>query len=178
MRPTLTGHERIDQRSIALHAAIARKLEADPRLLAIARDNIDRWWDTDGGSRPSLAEWRAILGRSAAIGAESIAESNEQGLYNVPSLQPGANDFFANQAGQNPPPFKFNQFGGTSQPAARVSRIIRICGLSAAYRRYDISSVIGMNRQPACDFRAEHLEPFGVRAAIFSWICGVKSPKL
>ena len=77
MRPTLAGHERIDQRSIALHAAIARKLEADPRLLVIARDNINRWWDTAGGSRPYFAEWREILERPPREIVALLAEDTE-----------------------------------------------------------------------------------------------------
>ena len=63
MRPALTGHERIDQRSLALHRAIANKLQADPRLLGIARDNIARWWAAAGGSRPyrPMIEIAALL---------------------------------------------------------------------------------------------------------------------
>ena len=37
------GHQRIDRRSLAMHRAIAGKLRADPSLLAIAHENLDRW---------------------------------------------------------------------------------------------------------------------------------------
>ena len=57
------GHRRIDERSVALHHAIAEKLRARPELLEIARDNLDRWYAGAGGSRPYLDQWRQILDR-------------------------------------------------------------------------------------------------------------------
>ena len=56
-----SGHERIDQRSLAMHRAIAQKLRAQPELLQIARDNIERWYPGAGGSKPYLDEWRRML---------------------------------------------------------------------------------------------------------------------
>jgi hypothetical protein len=58
-----SNHVVLDLRSLALHAAIARKIERDPRLLAQARRNLDRWRKTRGREPHALAEWRAILGR-------------------------------------------------------------------------------------------------------------------
>ena len=52
-------HEWIDQRSLALHDAVADKLEADPELLDVARANLQRWLATT--SRPALLEWRRLL---------------------------------------------------------------------------------------------------------------------
>ena len=43
MSGALTGHRRIDARSLAMHRAIAEKVRADPSLLAIAYRNLDRW---------------------------------------------------------------------------------------------------------------------------------------
>jgi hypothetical protein len=51
MAGVLGGHQRIDQRSLALHRAIAGKLRADPSLLAVADDNLDRWSKENGRSR-------------------------------------------------------------------------------------------------------------------------------
>jgi hypothetical protein len=51
MTGALRGHDRIDWRSLALHRAIAEKL-ADPSLLAIAFDNLDRWSKERGRSQP------------------------------------------------------------------------------------------------------------------------------
>ena len=78
MRLVLTGHERIDRRSIAMHAAIANKLRADPDLLAIAHANIGRWWNSAGGSRPYLAAWREILERPLPEIADLIVLDTER----------------------------------------------------------------------------------------------------
>jgi hypothetical protein len=53
------SHEWIDQRSLALHEAVAAKLEADPTLLNVARANLHRWLSTS--ARPALIEWRQVL---------------------------------------------------------------------------------------------------------------------
>ncbi len=58
-----TGHERLDARSLALHRAVAEKLRARPELLDIAHDNLNRWYETAGRSRPYLDAWRDILQR-------------------------------------------------------------------------------------------------------------------
>ena len=55
------GHERIDQRSLALHHAVAEKLRAQPSLICIARENLERWAATAGRSTPYLDEWTRIL---------------------------------------------------------------------------------------------------------------------
>jgi len=55
------GHERIDQRSLALHRAVAEKLRTTPALVAIARENLERWAATAGRSSPYLDEWSRIL---------------------------------------------------------------------------------------------------------------------
>jgi hypothetical protein len=37
------SHEWIDRRSLALHEAVAAKLEQEPALLGVARANVKRW---------------------------------------------------------------------------------------------------------------------------------------
>jgi len=61
MSVALRGHQRIDQRSLALHRAIADKLRENPALLEIARDNLDRWSAANGRSQPYWDAWREIL---------------------------------------------------------------------------------------------------------------------
>jgi hypothetical protein len=63
MTGALGGHQRLDQRSLALHRAIADKLRADPALLGVAYDNLDRWSQQKGRSQPYLDAWREILNR-------------------------------------------------------------------------------------------------------------------
>lgn len=52
-------HEWIDQRSLALHQAVATKLEAQPDLLEVARANLERW--LANSSAATLQEWRRLL---------------------------------------------------------------------------------------------------------------------
>ena len=57
------GHQRLDRRSLALHRAIADKLAANPALIAIARENLERWSLSRGRSQPYWDAWREILGQ-------------------------------------------------------------------------------------------------------------------
>ena len=56
------SHDWVDRRSLALHDAIAAKIEADPGLVDVARGNLLRWI----GQRPSraLLEWLELLDRT------------------------------------------------------------------------------------------------------------------
>ena len=44
-----------------MHRAIAEKLRRQPGLLTIARENLERWQEQAGRSRPYLDQWRRIL---------------------------------------------------------------------------------------------------------------------
>jgi len=71
------GHERIDQRSLAMHRAIAAKLRHDPGLIAIALDNLDRWSRKRVRAQPYLDEWREILQRPLPDVLALIVEESE-----------------------------------------------------------------------------------------------------
>lgn len=58
----MRSHEWIDQRSLALHAAVAAKLEARPQLLDVARANLQRWLAS--GPVAALREWQELLDRT------------------------------------------------------------------------------------------------------------------
>jgi hypothetical protein len=57
----LRGHERIDQRSIALHAAIARRLETNPERWQIVRENLNKQLEMGGRSRPYTLAWQKLV---------------------------------------------------------------------------------------------------------------------
>ena len=78
MSGSLCGHERIDQRSLALHRAIAEKLRSNPSLIAVARDNVDRWSLANGRSQPYGDAWREIICRPLGEVLELILEDSEQ----------------------------------------------------------------------------------------------------
>jgi hypothetical protein len=52
-------HEWIDRRSLALHTAVAKKLEARPELVDVARANLARWRSTNPA--PALQDWQDLL---------------------------------------------------------------------------------------------------------------------
>jgi hypothetical protein len=53
------SHEWIDRRSLALHEAVAAKLEAQPQLLDVARTNLQRWLSANPSA--VLREWWQLL---------------------------------------------------------------------------------------------------------------------
>jgi hypothetical protein len=55
----MRSHEWIDRRSLALHEAVAAKLEVDPDLLEVARANLRRWLTT--APRPAWLEWYRLI---------------------------------------------------------------------------------------------------------------------
>jgi hypothetical protein len=62
--PGLLKHRIIEARSLAMHCLIARKIEADRRLLRTARRNLEKWIARYGEGTPrALEEWREILDR-------------------------------------------------------------------------------------------------------------------
>ncbi|MGP0008035.1 MAG: hypothetical protein ACLPIG_04905 [Methylocella sp.] len=60
MEPFHSDHNRLDERSLALHALVAQKVQAAPALLDKARENICRWQQA-GSPSLALAEWEQIL---------------------------------------------------------------------------------------------------------------------
>ncbi|MBI4657931.1 MAG: hypothetical protein HY735_03620 [Verrucomicrobia bacterium] len=55
----MRSHEWIDQRSLALHDAVAKKLAEHPELLEVARRNLRRWLAQN--RQPALLEWQHLL---------------------------------------------------------------------------------------------------------------------
>ena len=78
MRVPLRGHQRIDQRSLALHRAIAGKLRDEPALMAIAHENIERWSRSEGRSQPYWDAWREILSRPLPEILDLLGEESER----------------------------------------------------------------------------------------------------
>ena len=70
MEPFYSDHNRIDERSLALHRLIAEKVRAAPDLLEKARENLRRWREASGGLSPALTEWAEFL---AAPGCQVVA---------------------------------------------------------------------------------------------------------
>lgn len=55
----MRSHEWLDRRSLALHEAVAAKIEARPELVEVARGNLTRWLRTHPAA--ALLEWQRLL---------------------------------------------------------------------------------------------------------------------
>jgi hypothetical protein len=78
MNAPVQGHQRLDRRSLSLHRAIAEKLRANPALLAIAVENLDRWTLARGRSQPYWDAWREILKQPLSDILDLLTEDSER----------------------------------------------------------------------------------------------------
>jgi hypothetical protein len=72
-------HEWVDQRSLALDQAIARRLEQQPELLQKAKANLTRWIEQEQPGVPRvLREWEEILDNWPVERILELLRSSEQ----------------------------------------------------------------------------------------------------
>lgn len=79
-RPGYSSHRLLEARSLAMHAVIAQKIDRDPKLLDIPRNNLKRWnarWEKEPPSW--YGEWRGIMNRPWPEIAAIITEPSEEG---------------------------------------------------------------------------------------------------
>jgi hypothetical protein len=73
-----SDHQRLDARSLALHCLVARKLLANPALIAHARNTLARWRAQAAEPVPSyFLEWGRILEGSPGEIAAFLASMRE-----------------------------------------------------------------------------------------------------
>lgn len=80
MKPVHSDHSRLDERSLALHQLVARKVLADPALLKKAQENLRRWQTLDGSPSLALSEWADILSGPVDQVARFLAEPSERAI--------------------------------------------------------------------------------------------------
>jgi hypothetical protein len=62
LRSVARRHDWVDERSRALHAAIADKIRNHPELLEIPKANIARWMkDASDAVQPALQTWKTMI---------------------------------------------------------------------------------------------------------------------
>lgn len=80
VRPVYSSHRLLEARSLAMHAVAAQKIDRDPRLLDIPRNNLKRWsarWEKE---TPAWYDrWCAIMERPWPEIAAVITELSEAG---------------------------------------------------------------------------------------------------
>jgi len=79
METFASDHDRLDERSLALHRLVAEKVRAASDLLDKARENLRRWEALDGYVSPALAEWTRILAAPANQIVALLVERSERG---------------------------------------------------------------------------------------------------
>ena len=70
------SHEWIDARSLALHEAVAAKLESRPQLIEQVRANVARWLARDRNS--ALLEWAELLDRHQVDVIAALLRSRDE----------------------------------------------------------------------------------------------------
>ena len=77
--PLWSDHRIAEARSLTMHVAAVRRIEADPELLERARATLRRWLEQHAGQTPrALLEWRRLLARPwPEIAARATALSEE-----------------------------------------------------------------------------------------------------
>lgn len=75
-----SSHRLLEARSLAMHAVIAARIEREPKLLDIARNNLRRWRARWKGGAPAWhREWCEILNRPWPEIAAILTEPSEEG---------------------------------------------------------------------------------------------------
>jgi len=69
---------RIEERSLALHQVIARRLREKPEFLQVAKNNLERWIKRDG-ELPAWMEWENILRKPITQIVDLMVSTSEKG---------------------------------------------------------------------------------------------------
>lgn len=75
-----SDHMRLEERSLALHSEIARRLSARPELLDTAKKNLARWIERDG-EIPPWREWGEVLSRSLQEITDILVSRDERATH-------------------------------------------------------------------------------------------------
>jgi|CXWL01.1.fsa_nt_gi hypothetical protein len=75
----MRGAETIETRSLALHAAVARRLVADPSLWEHARQRVHRWRATGSRHPHFLSAWDGLLEAPIEQVAAAIVDPGDRG---------------------------------------------------------------------------------------------------
>jgi hypothetical protein len=74
------NHFQIEERSLALHRAVARRIRENPALLDIARENLERWISKQGVTR-FWCEWKKILNNSPEAIVDFLVSPEEKAIW-------------------------------------------------------------------------------------------------
>lgn len=72
------SYQKSDYQSLALAKAVAAKLRADPALLQVAFNNIERW-RSQGNEAPVYTEWLILLRKGLEAVCEVLEAPTDEG---------------------------------------------------------------------------------------------------
>ena len=78
-RKSVHGHPHLDRRSLEMARIVVERIDADPTLVRIAHENLERWRQHQGELGLADREWRAILSRPWAEIREILLDDSEEG---------------------------------------------------------------------------------------------------
>lgn len=80
------SHAWVDRRSLALHEAVAARIEVRPELLDVARANLARWI----GRSPhgALLEWQRLLERATLAEVVALLRSDSENAARLRQSSP------------------------------------------------------------------------------------------
>jgi hypothetical protein len=73
------GHSLADERSLALHREVARRLRAEPGLLEPARARVAEWRRTGATHEAYREAWQSILAQGLSAVLEVLEDPGERG---------------------------------------------------------------------------------------------------
>lgn len=73
----VTPHSLAEERSLALHRAIAERLRSEPRILEGARERVSMWAEHGGTHREYVDAWQAVLSLSLDEIAALLVDRSE-----------------------------------------------------------------------------------------------------
>ena len=74
------GHPHLDSRSLALARIVVQRIDADPALCSVARENLERWRRHAGGALTRAhQEWEEILERPWGEIRTILLDESEEG---------------------------------------------------------------------------------------------------
>jgi hypothetical protein len=82
------SHDWIDRRSLALHAAVATKLEEDATVIEMARRNLERW--SRQHRSPAIAEWARLLDEAPVSEIVRLLRSTDEDAIRLRQSSPFA----------------------------------------------------------------------------------------
>jgi hypothetical protein len=77
----MDNHRLREARSLALHAAVADRLRADPEVISRARRRLEAWLVRGGASTPLLRRWAEILSQDTEKIAAFLTDPSEEAAW-------------------------------------------------------------------------------------------------